>query len=70
MGFSDFPSFEAVLGYKHWILNGGCVYCSQKTVVITLWNDMAIKEGATLSDTLTDAPILVAKALRVGDFQG
>lgn len=46
------------------------MYCSQKTVVITLWNDMAIKEGATLSDTLTDAPILVAKALRVGDFQG
>jgi hypothetical protein len=46
------------------------VYCSQKTVVITLWNDLAIKEGATLSDALNDAPILVAKALRVGDFQG
>ena len=41
---NDFPSFEVVQRYKRCNLNGGCVFCNQKTVVITLWTELAMKE--------------------------
>lgn len=43
---------------------------SQQTVVLTLWNNTAEKEGAALADIASDSPILMAKGLRLSDFQG
>jgi len=43
---------------------------SQKTVVVSLWNNMAMNEGATLSNTVNDSPVLMVKSLRASDFQG
>ncbi|CAM6062485.1 unnamed protein product [Sphagnum tenellum] len=42
----------------------------QKTVVVSLWNNMAMNEGATLSNTVNDSPVLMVKSLRASDFQG
>jgi hypothetical protein len=39
-------------------------------VVLTLWNNTAVKEGAALSDVASESPILMAKGLRLSDFQG
>ncbi len=47
-----------------------CGICSQKTVVVSLWNNMAMNEGATLSNTVNDSPVLMVKSLRASDFQG
>ncbi|KAG0625162.1 hypothetical protein M758_2G032500 [Ceratodon purpureus] len=43
---------------------------SQQTVVLTLWNNTAEKEGAALADIASESPILMAKGLRLSDFQG
>lgn len=43
---------------------------SRQTVVLTLWNNMAVKEGASLADLIAESPILMAKGLRLSDFQG
>ena len=43
---------------------------SKKTVVISLWNDLATKEGEKLLDMVNESPVVLIKGLRVSDFQG
>jgi hypothetical protein len=43
---------------------------SKKTVVVSLWNDLATKEGEKLLDMVNDSPVVLIKGLRVSDFQG
>ncbi|KAA0057997.1 replication protein A 70 kDa DNA-binding subunit B [Cucumis melo var. makuwa] len=43
---------------------------TKKTVVISLWNDLATTVGQELLDIADQSPIIAVKYLRVGDFQG
>ncbi|XP_068656397.1 replication protein A 70 kDa DNA-binding subunit B-like isoform X2 [Aristolochia californica] len=43
---------------------------SKKTVVVSLWNDLATTVGQELLDLAETAPIVAIKSLKVGDFQG
>ncbi|KAJ4972807.1 hypothetical protein NE237_005981 [Protea cynaroides] len=43
---------------------------SKKTVVVSLWNDLATNIGQELLDMAETAPIVAIKSLKVGDFQG
>ncbi|XP_068654082.1 replication protein A 70 kDa DNA-binding subunit B [Aristolochia californica] len=43
---------------------------SGKTVVVSLWNDLATTVGQGLLDMVESAPIVAIKSLKVGDFQG
>ncbi|KAJ7277071.1 hypothetical protein O6H91_02G027800 [Diphasiastrum complanatum] len=43
---------------------------SQKTVSVSLWNDLAVKDGEKLLEMLHHAPTVLIKGLRVSDFQG
>nr|DAD35050.1 TPA_asm: hypothetical protein HUJ06_005690 [Nelumbo nucifera] len=43
---------------------------SKKTVVVSLWNDLATTAGQKLLDMVDTAPIVAVKCLKVGDFQG
>ncbi|RZC59909.1 hypothetical protein C5167_007208 [Papaver somniferum] len=43
---------------------------SNKTVVISLWNDLATTMGQELLDVVDSNPIVAIKCLKVGDFQG
>lgn len=41
-----------------------------KTVVISLWNDLAINVGQELLDIADSSPVVALKSLKVGEFQG
>ncbi|XP_020197717.1 replication protein A 70 kDa DNA-binding subunit B [Aegilops tauschii subsp. strangulata] len=43
---------------------------SNKTVTISLWNDLATTVGEELLDMVDSAPIIAVKSLKVSDFQG
>ncbi|MQM07130.1 hypothetical protein Taro_039963 [Colocasia esculenta] len=43
---------------------------SKKTVVVSLWNDLATNIGQELLDMADKSPIVAIKGLKVGDFQG
>ncbi|XAR63809.1 hypothetical protein NMG60_11023902 [Bertholletia excelsa] len=43
---------------------------TKKTVVVSLWNDLATNVGQELLDMSDNSPIVAIKSLRVGDFQG
>ncbi|KAK3440323.1 hypothetical protein EUGRSUZ_B00601 [Eucalyptus grandis] len=43
---------------------------TKKTVVVSLWNDLATTVGQELLDSSDQSPIVAIKSLRVGDFQG
>ncbi|XP_039116942.1 replication protein A 70 kDa DNA-binding subunit B-like [Dioscorea cayenensis subsp. rotundata] len=43
---------------------------SNKTVVVSLWNELATDIGQQLLDTVDSAPVVAIKSLKVGDFQG
>ncbi|CAL1393132.1 unnamed protein product [Linum trigynum] len=43
---------------------------SKKTIVVSLWNDLATGAGQELLDMADKSPVVAIKALRVGDFQG
>ncbi|KAM0836736.1 hypothetical protein ACQ4PT_062129 [Festuca glaucescens] len=43
---------------------------SNKTVTVTLWNDLATTVGEELLDMVDSAPIIAVKSLKVSDFQG
>ncbi|KAA8541041.1 hypothetical protein F0562_025004 [Nyssa sinensis] len=43
---------------------------TKKTVVVSLWNDLATHVGQELLDIADKSPIVAIKSLRVGDFQG
>ncbi|KAI3957751.1 hypothetical protein MKX01_007582 [Papaver californicum] len=43
---------------------------SNKTVVVSLWNDLATTMGQELLDVVDSSPIVAIKSLKVGDFQG
>ncbi|KAL2321509.1 hypothetical protein Fmac_025888 [Flemingia macrophylla] len=43
---------------------------TKKTVVVSLWNDLATNTGQELLDIADSSPIVAIKSLRVGDFQG
>ncbi|CAM6098031.1 unnamed protein product [Calypogeia fissa] len=43
---------------------------SGKTVQLSLWNGLATDEGAKLLEMANKSPIVAAKAIRVGDYQG
>ncbi|XP_022135312.1 replication protein A 70 kDa DNA-binding subunit B-like isoform X2 [Momordica charantia] len=43
---------------------------TKKTVVISLWNDLATNVGQELLDIADQSPVIALKYLRVGDFQG
>ncbi|XP_078430176.1 RPA70-kDa subunit B [Wolffia australiana] len=43
---------------------------SKKTVVVSLWNDLATDVGQQLLDMADDSPIVAVKGLKVGDFLG
>ncbi|KAH7851810.1 hypothetical protein Vadar_016752 [Vaccinium darrowii] len=43
---------------------------SKKTVVVTLWNDLATTVGQELLDISDKSPVVAIKSLKVGDFQG
>ncbi|KAL3748603.1 hypothetical protein ACJRO7_009786 [Eucalyptus globulus] len=42
---------------------------TKKTVVVSLWNDLATTVGQELLDSSDQSPIVAIKSLRVGDFQ-
>ncbi|KAK9278051.1 hypothetical protein L1049_027609 [Liquidambar formosana] len=42
----------------------------KKTVVVSLWNDLATSIGQELLDNADKSPIVAIKSLKVGDFQG
>ncbi|KAM7266950.1 hypothetical protein ACFE04_009116 [Oxalis oulophora] len=43
---------------------------SKKTVVVSLWNELATGIGQELLDIADTSPIVAIKSLKVGDFQG
>ncbi|OVA02158.1 OB-fold nucleic acid binding domain [Macleaya cordata] len=43
---------------------------SMKTVVVSLWNDLATNIGQELLDMAESSPVIAIKSLKVGDFQG
>ncbi|KAI4343969.1 hypothetical protein L6164_011252 [Bauhinia variegata] len=43
---------------------------TKKTVVVSLWNDLATGVGQELLDVADKSPIVAIKSLKVGDFQG
>ncbi|KAI3454811.1 hypothetical protein Pfo_011474 [Paulownia fortunei] len=43
---------------------------TKKTVVVSLWNDLATNVGQELLDMSDKSPVVAIKSLRVGDFQG
>ncbi|CAA6657380.1 unnamed protein product [Spirodela intermedia] len=43
---------------------------SKKTVVVSLWNELATDVGQQLLDMASEAPVVAMKCLKVGDFQG
>ncbi|KAM0937492.1 putative replication factor A protein [Dioscorea sansibarensis] len=43
---------------------------SNKTVTVSLWNELATDIGQQLLDTVDSAPVVAIKSLKVGDFQG
>lgn len=43
---------------------------SKKTVVVSLWNDLATTVGQELLDMAERSPVVAIKSVRVGDFQG
>lgn len=46
--------------------------CSLKTVVVSLWNELATKTAEELLNLLAnkESPIVAIKALKVSDYQG
>ncbi|CAA2977525.1 replication A 70 kDa DNA-binding subunit B [Olea europaea subsp. europaea] len=43
---------------------------TKKTVVVSLWNDLATSVGQELLDMADKSPVVAIKSLKVGDFQG
>ncbi|KAB5524796.1 hypothetical protein DKX38_022545 [Salix brachista] len=43
---------------------------TKKTVVVSLWNDLATTVGQELHDIADKSPVVAIKSLKVGDFQG
>ncbi|KAF2312864.1 hypothetical protein GH714_040918 [Hevea brasiliensis] len=43
---------------------------TRKTVVVSLWNDLATDLGQELLDLADKSPVVAIKSLKVGDFQG
>ncbi|KAH9322348.1 hypothetical protein KI387_016987, partial [Taxus chinensis] len=43
---------------------------SKKTVSLSLWNNLAKKEGQELLDIVDSCPVIAVRAVRVGDFSG
>ncbi|XP_061364959.1 replication protein A 70 kDa DNA-binding subunit B [Gastrolobium bilobum] len=43
---------------------------TKKTVVVSLWNELATNIGQDLLDVADTSPVIAIKSLRVGDFQG
>ncbi|KAF5730186.1 replication protein A 70 kDa DNA-binding subunit B [Tripterygium wilfordii] len=43
---------------------------TKKTVVVSLWNELATDVGQELLDNVDKSPIIAIKSLKVGDFQG
>ncbi|GAB2209289.1 hypothetical protein Droror1_Dr00026499 [Drosera rotundifolia] len=43
---------------------------SKKTVVVSLWNDLATTVGQELLDIADRSPVIAIKSLKVGDFSG
>ncbi|KAF4385041.1 hypothetical protein G4B88_017842 [Cannabis sativa] len=43
---------------------------SKKTVVVSLWNELATTVGQQLLDIADQSPVVAIKSLKVGDFQG
>ncbi|PON69693.1 Replication factor A protein [Trema orientale] len=43
---------------------------SKKTVVVSLWNELATTVGQELLDIADQSPVVAIKSLKVGDFQG
>ncbi|KAF2282324.1 hypothetical protein GH714_043853 [Hevea brasiliensis] len=43
---------------------------TKKTVVVSLWNDLATNVGQELLDLADNSPVVAIKSLKVGDFQG
>ncbi|KAJ0236324.1 Replication protein A 70 kDa DNA-binding subunit D [Hirschfeldia incana] len=43
---------------------------SKKTVVVSLWNDLATGVGQELLDMADESPVIAIKSLKVGDYQG
>ncbi|KAK7290079.1 hypothetical protein RIF29_04246 [Crotalaria pallida] len=41
----------------------------KKTIVVSLWNDLATTIGQELLDIADQSPVFVIKSLKVGDFQ-
>lgn len=42
----------------------------KKTVVVSLWNDLATNVGQELLDIADQSPVVAIKSVKVGDFQG
>ncbi|KAL5544628.1 hypothetical protein UlMin_008412 [Ulmus minor] len=43
---------------------------TKKTVVVSLWNELATSVGQELLDIADQSPVVAIKSLKVGDFQG
>ncbi|KAL2961163.1 hypothetical protein AAZX31_17G076300 [Glycine max] len=43
---------------------------TKKTVVVSLWNELATTTGQELLDIVDKSPVVAIKSLKVGDFQG
>lgn len=47
-----------------------CPNFRNKTVVVSLWNDLATGVGQELLDIADSSPVVAIKSLKVGDYQG
>ncbi|KAF3438061.1 hypothetical protein FNV43_RR20817 [Rhamnella rubrinervis] len=43
---------------------------TKKTVVVSLWNELATNVGQELLDIVDQSPVIAIKSVKVGDFQG
>lgn len=61
----EFFSFSSMLN-----LTVLACFIRKKTVVVSLWNDLATNVGQELLDMSDKSPVVAIKSLKVGDFQG
>jgi len=52
------------------LLNIYACHFRKKTVVVSLWNELATTTGEELLDIVDKSPVVAIKSLKVGDFQG
>lgn len=69
--YASYLSYSLFLQFNH-MLNLTLLHMisRKKTVVVSLWNDLATSVGQELLDMADKSPVVAIKALKVTEFQG